>query len=130
MKTKIILTVLSVLSVWQTEAQIYDTNGDYVETFAGSGFTGHVDGIGQLTMFNNPNAIAADSFNNLFVLDGGSYLIRKITPSGTVTTFAGGGSQMTGNGTNATIFYGGSSSIVMDHSNTLWIAGYNGYLVR
>jgi hypothetical protein len=40
MKTKIILTALCVLSVWQTEAQIYDTNNVVVQTFAGSGFSG------------------------------------------------------------------------------------------
>jgi sugar lactone lactonase YvrE len=132
MKTKNIFAVIAVVVTlaWQTEAQIYDTNNVVVQTFAGSGFSGHVDGVGQLTMFNNPDAIAADSSSNLFVLDGNNYLIRKITPSGTVTTFAGGGNQTIGNGTNATVFYGGSSSIVIDHSNTLWLAGYNGFLVR
>lgn len=81
-------------------------------------------------MFNNPNAIAADSSSNLFVLDGNTSLIRKITPNGTVSTFAGEGNQMAGYGTNATLFYGGISSMTIDHSNTLWISTVNGFLVR
>jgi len=131
MKTTWLYAVFAVASTlaWQAKAQIYDTNNDYVQTFAGSGFSGHVDGVGQLTMFDNPNAIVADSAGNLFVLDDNDYLVRKITPDGTVSTFAGGGNEMTGNGTNATVYYG-SSSIAIDQSNTLWIVGFNGFLVR
>ena len=51
MKLDIIFAALCVLSVWQTEAQIYDTNNFVVQTFAGSGFSGYVNGVGQLTMF-------------------------------------------------------------------------------
>ena len=130
MKLRIILTALCVLFTWQIEAQIYDTNNVVVQTFAGSGFSGHLDGQGTQTMFNNPNVIAADLAGNLFVLDGNRYLIRRIAPNGTVTTFAGGGNQMAGYGTNATVFYGGGTSMTTDHSNTLWISTPNGFLVR
>ena len=92
MKTKIILTALCVLSARQTEAQIYDTNNVFVQTFAGSGFSGYLNGQGTQTMFNNPNAIVADSHGNLFVWDSLNFRIRKIAPDSTVTTFAGGGS--------------------------------------
>lgn len=132
---KISLLILGVLcglaiSSWQAKAQTYETNNVFVQTFAGSGFSGYLDGQGTQTMFNNPNVIAADSANNLFVLDSNKYLIRKITPNGTVTTFAGGGNQMAGYGTNATVFYGGGSSMIIDHSNVLWISTPNGFLVR
>jgi len=138
MKPKFFVVLVAITATlgWRAYAQTYDTNGDYVQTFAGSGFSGHVDGVGQQTMFNNPSTIVADSESNLFVLDDNSYLIRKITPSGVVSTFAGGTTfpggtiPTTGYGTNASIFAGGSSSIAIDHSNTLWIATYDGYLVR
>src|SRR5207245_6116579 len=90
----------------QGRAQFYDTNGDYVQTFAGSGFSGYVDGVGQMTMFNNPSKIVSDSTGNLFVLDIANYRIRKITPDGTVSTFAGGGSSIPGVGTNADVGVG------------------------
>lgn len=53
------------------KAQVYDTNTVMVENFVGSGFYGHVDGQGELTMFNHPLSVVADSSSNLFVLDRG-----------------------------------------------------------
>jgi hypothetical protein len=124
MKTKIFIVLLAILG-WQAGAQIYDTNGDYVQTFAGSGFSGYVDGVGVNTMFGYPNFIFADSHGNLFVLDGGR--IRKITADGTVTTFAGGGNQTTGIGTNVSLMLGNYGlAMTIDHNDTIWIlAGVN-----
>src|ERR1035438_2273040 len=101
-KILIVLGAIAVTFGWHVEAQTYDTNNEVVQTFAGSGFSGYVDGVGQLTMFNNPNAIVADSHSNLFVWDSSNLRIRKIAPDGTVTTFAGGGSafNLQGTGTN------------------------------
>ena len=72
-------------------AQTYDTNNVVVQTFAGFGIPGYVDGQGQLTEFSNPSQIVSDTASNLYVWDSGNSRIRKITPDGTVTTFAGGG---------------------------------------
>src|ERR1017187_6883370 len=107
LKIVIILMAIATMLGWQAEAQIYDTNNVVVQTFAGSGFSGYVDGVGQLTMFNNPQCVVADSSSNLFVLDLGNSRIRKIAPDGTVSTFAGGGNQTSGYGTNADVIYGG-----------------------
>ena len=110
------------LCCWQAEAQIYDTNNDVVQTFAGSGFSGYVDGQGTQTMFNNPKAVVADSSGNLFVSDQVNYRIRKITPAGTVSTFAGGGAGgLPGYGTNVRLNYA-FYAMAIDHSNALWIA--------
>ena len=100
-------------------AQNYDTNNVVVQTFAGSGFYGYFDGKGTQTMFSGPYSVVADSSGNLFVSDQGNSRIRKITPDGTVSTFAGGGFQPTGYGTNVALPYPGNMSI--DHSNVLWI---------
>lgn len=89
MKLKVLIGfVIAAVFGWHAAAQIYDTNGDFVQTFAGSGFSGYVDGVGQQTMFNAPSSIVADSHGNLFVWDSNNYKIRKITPDGTVTTVA------------------------------------------
>jgi len=128
MKNKILngLGTIAVIFGLQVDAQNYDTNNEVVQTFAGSGFSGYVDGVGQLTMFNYPLMIAAASSSNLFVLDGGNSLIRKITPDGSVTTFAGGGAGgLPGYGTNVSlslyISSSASGAMVIDRANTLWI---------
>jgi hypothetical protein len=103
-------------------AQNYDTNTITVQTFAGSGFYGNWDGQGVFTMFNGPSAVVADSSSNLFVLDGGNALIRKIAPDATVTTFF-----------NLGPYFGSYYSIgpmILDHSNALWVAGSAAYLLR
>ncbi|HTL72791.1 MAG TPA: hypothetical protein VL863_05770 [bacterium] len=132
MKAKIIGAAIAVLAVlgWQTEAQNYDTNNEVVETLAGFGIPGYVDGQGQLTAFSNPSQIVSDTAGNLYVWDSGNYRIRKITADGTVTTFAGGGSYLNGYGTNASLSWGSGGAMAIDHANTLWlvmVSGYNGY---
>jgi hypothetical protein len=114
MKLKILIGLgIVALFGWRAEAQIYDTNGDYVQTFAGSGFSGYVDGVGQQTMFKNPTAIVADSQSNLFVWDAGNAVIRKITPDGTVSTFATN---------NLLSGLGNFAGMTIDSSNVIWIA--------
>jgi sugar lactone lactonase YvrE len=133
MKAKVIAALCTIAATLacRTGAQIYDTNGDYVQTFAGSGFYGYLDGQGTQTMFNGPSQVVADSLSNLFVLDIGNGRVRKITPSGLVSTFAGGGTQTTGYGTNVNVGYGGNySSMAIDHSNTLWIPTFVGTLLQ
>jgi len=122
MKTKIIAVLTSVVASfgWHAYAQTYDTNNEVVSTFAGSGFSGYVDGVGQQTMFNNPNSIVADSHSNLFVWDSGNYRIRKIAPDGTVSTFAGGGSNAQGTGTNVNLMTYSIGALTVDRSNTIW----------
>src|SRR5262252_139177 len=73
----LIFTSVIVASSLTAQAQNYDTNNPFVQTFVGSGFYGYLDGQGTQTMFNNPSAVVADSSSNLFVLDISNYRIRK-----------------------------------------------------
>ena len=126
MKAKIISAVFAVITLLagQAGAQTYDTNNDTVQTFAGYGIPGYVDGQGQLTAFSNPTQIVSDTASNLYVWDNNNARIRKITPAGTVTTFAGGGSYLEGYGTNVSLSGGSPGAIgamAIDHANTLWL---------
>jgi uncharacterized repeat protein (TIGR02543 family) len=61
-----------------------------VTTVAGKvGVNGFADGQGTNAIFNNPTGIAVDSSTNLYVADFMNSVVRKITPDGTVSTFAG-----------------------------------------
>ena len=50
---------------------------------------GSADGAGAAARFHAPEGIVVDKAGNIFVADAGNDAIRKITPDGTVTTFAG-----------------------------------------
>lgn len=106
-------------------AQTYDTNGDFVQPFVGSGFFGDVDGVGANTMFYMgyypPTPMVVDSHKNIFVWDSGNDCIRKITLGAEVSTFAGGhGTGYVGTGTNFS-FRSVSAVMAIDHSDTIWV---------
>src|SRR2546427_2885978 len=132
MKSRIFLPIFVKVaaSLSYAFAQNYDTNNPVVQTFVGSGFYGYLDGQGTQTMFNNPSAVVADSSSNLFVLDNSNYRVRKVTPDGTVSTFAGGGAGgLPGYGTNGSLSaytLGGRSTVAIYGANPRWIKALYG----
>jgi len=85
------------------------TAAGVVSTLAGSPADyGYADGTGSNARFRNPQGIAADNANNLYIADSGNYSIRKITTAGIVTTvagLAGNSGSMDGVGSNARFSY-------------------------
>ena len=61
-----------------------------VSTFAGSS-AGYVDANGIEAQFRDLSQIAIDLQGNIFVADRFNHCIRKVSPSGNVTTIAGSG---------------------------------------
>lgn len=51
--------------------------------------SGSDDGIGFAASFDGPASVGVDSAGNVFVADANNHAIRRITPAGLVTTFAG-----------------------------------------
>jgi uncharacterized repeat protein (TIGR01451 family) len=69
------------------------TPGGVVSTFAGCDncLGGYVDGPGTAARFYSPTGVAVDATGNVYVTEAGNHLVRKITPAGVVSTFAGSG---------------------------------------
>lgn len=58
-------------------------------TIAGMGSRGAVDGTGSSARFSQPRGPAADAAGNVYVADSMNHTIRRVTPAGVVTTYAG-----------------------------------------
>ena len=79
---------------------------------------GSLNGIGSYATFNNPQGIAVDSLNNVYVADSGNGLIRKITSGGIVSTLAFGVSS----GTGAYSLFNNPSGIAVGPNGVLYVS--------
>ncbi len=108
------------------------TPAGVVTTFAGQvGITGNTDATGIAARFKQPYGIAIDRSNNLFVTDSGSHTIRKITPAGVVTTFAGKSDTLgSDDGTGEAARFNSPQGITIDAQNNLYIGDTNNFTIR
>lgn len=101
-----------------------------VSTLAGSGTPGNANGKGTAASFYSPGGLAVDAAGNVYVGDAINNMIRKITPQGVVTTFAGSGQpgSVDGRGTGASFSlpYG----LAFDASGNLIVADYGNNKIR
>jgi mucin-19 len=107
------------------------TPGGLVSTLAGSGLVGSADGVGGAASFSFPIGIVVDGIGNLYVADSGNNTIRKITPSGTVTTLAGtAGNPGRANGQGAAASFNDPRGIAIDANGNLFIGDLVNNLIR
>jgi len=106
-----------------------DRNG--VTTLAGSNEGGFQDGMKQTCLFNYPQRIthflSADVF---FVCDLSNHRIRKVTPEGEVTTYAGNGKAMCKDGGTLNASFIGPIGITIDQRNGDLYVTCNDHTVR
>jgi len=103
-----------------------------VTTLAGlAGYSSYVDDVGTTARFQNPFGICVDRDSNVYVVEWDGHVVRKITPSGVVTTIAGqwGQSGSTdARGSAARFYY--PTKIAVDSNGVLYVAEYHGQRVR
>lgn len=116
-----------------------------VSTFAGSGNQGYQDGPPTTAQFTRPFGIAIDLDDNLYVsefsqdrptsaqFDLSNHRIRKITPQGDVSTYAGTGARgnldaPSGPATSAQFY--GLTGMIVTATRDLYVADYGNRLVR
>jgi hypothetical protein len=94
------------------------------------GNSGSNDGTGTAARFNAPLNMVYDGAHNLYVADVGNNAIRKITPAGVVTYYAGSGASGSadGNGTSAT--FSAPGGVAIDASSNVYVGDTTNGLVR
>ena len=101
------------------------TPAGVVTTLAGlaGNNTGSADGTGSAARFNGPAGMAVDTNGNVYVADSGNNTIRKVTPSGVVTTLAGlAGSAGSADGTNSAARFNGPYGVAVDSAGNVYVA--------
>lgn len=106
------------------------TTAGAVTTFAGNGSIGYVDANGTSAQFTSPYDIVFDSHGNLFVTEYYGNRIRKISPQGDVTTFAGNGTAGYVNGAGTTAQFHSPWGITIDANDNLYVCDYSNNRIR
>lgn len=99
-----------------------------VHTLAGS-TSGFAEGTGLTAKFAQPYTVAVDANGNVYVADTDNHKIRKITPAGEVTIFAGS-TQGDAEGTGAAAQFNYPYGVATDASGNVYVADTHNHKVK
>jgi hypothetical protein len=101
-----------------------------VTTLAGSGSVAHQDGQGTAASFKNLYGMDLDSDGNIYVADYSGRRIRKVTPEGLVTTYAGNGGwgNVDGPAENAEFYQ--PYDVAVDNQGNVYVTCTHAYTIR
>lgn len=103
-----------------------------VSTLAGlAGSSGSADGTGSAARFNGPSGVALDTMGNIYVADSRNHTIRKITPTGTVSTLVGlGGNRGSVDGIGSEARFSDPRAVTIDAGNIIYVADSGNNIIR
>lgn len=106
-------------------------NAQVVATFAGSGTAGGTNGASIAASFNAPTGVCFDyTTNDIIVADRTGHKIRRISPTGVVTTLAGSGSPGSADGTGAAASFNFPTGVCVDLSGNVYVADFGNNKIR
>lgn len=119
------------ISDWNHAIRKISSNST-VSAFAGgsSGVAGYIDGSGASAMLNEPYELIFDTSGNLYVADRYNHVIRMVTPSGIVSTFAGTGTAGSGNGYRTIATFYDPVGLAFDSTGNLYVSDCQNSVVR
>lgn len=96
-------------------------------TLAGTGVEGGIDGAGNGSTFQAPEGLAVAANGTLYVTEPYAYRIRKVSPSGQVSTFAGGLTDQPGraDGLGKQAQFMGPKDLAIAPSGDLYVADFD-----
>ena len=101
---------------------ILDLKSTVVTTIAGTTHPGFTNGFGFSAAFSLPYGVCVDKNENLYIADQGNNVIRKISPSGLVTTFAGTGTAGSQIGSVTNTQFRGPTGVCVDNAGNVFVA--------
>jgi len=127
------LTLAALLTPSVARAQSSYPNPYTITTLAGEANTdgGFADGTGPAAQFDLPTGIAVDSNGNAYTADSVNNTIRKISPSGVVTTLAGtAGTKGSTDATGAAARFNTPAGVAVDGSGNVYVADQGNDIIR
>ncbi len=92
---------------------------------------GWADGVGSAARFNDPFSTAVDSQGNVYVADSLNHTIRRITPTGVVSTLAGlAGTSGSADGTGSAARFNEPRGVAVDRSGNVYVADTSNFTIR
>lgn len=107
-------------------------NSGIISTIAGNGSIGFSgDGGSALSaQISSPSGICTDKLGNVYFIDYGNNRVRKITPSGTISTVAGGGLSGVDGDPATSVTLNNISEVKTDRWGNLYLTLPGNYVVK